>query len=170
MKIIIFAIVLTFSIACHKTVDLSFSIDKAHYHYSHDPDGYTECSNSKLYNNVIPIHNVNNPMNYSSNLVTDSAHFNWFFWGNLQNNDSINVPSVDFSTQSFIWGTLEVSGDKTYIKNNKVLIDYTNKKLLIKFLVKNKSGDMSKSLYFGYVIPAVTSDYEVTIDFWRTNY
>jgi len=171
MKKIIFTLVVTFSIACHKTGDISlFSIDKAHYHYNRDPKGYSECSNTKLYNNINPIHNDSNPMNYSSNLVTDSSHFNWLFWYNLHHSDSLKVPNVDFNTQSFIWGKVKGNGEKTYIKNSKVLIDKANKKLLLKFLVKNKPGDDIMVLEFGYVIPVVTSDYEVTIDYWCTNY
>jgi hypothetical protein len=148
----------------------SFTIDKAHYHFRKDPKGYEEAKDAKLVDNVMPCANHINPNNYIIDLITDTAQLNWAFWGNNNGQCYGAVPIVDFNNNSFIICSVHGYGQETYIKQSKVLIDYTNKIILCKFLVKQTAGAIDRYLPEGYIIPKVTNDYEVKIESSLTKY
>lgn len=169
MKKLISILFLLFLYSCN---DPLFTIDKAHYHYQKDPKGYTACTYTQLTNFITYCGNSSTPpssINFNPNLITDTAQFHWLCSNYCQISNS-TPPIIDFNNNSLIVTHVQAQGNGSYIERHKVLIDNTNKIILVKCLVKAESGDYSWNINIEYLIPKVTPDYTVNTESWTTGF
>ncbi len=146
------------------------AIDKAHYHYKNDPKGYSTFNGAEMIDNVYPCYDNSRPNLYNPNLINDTAQFNWAFWGNIHYSIGSDVPTVDLNTKSLVVISVAAHGDNSNIKKYKILINYTDKIILFKFLVKVTSGDSHYDMHIGYIIPKIANDYVVKVESLHTSY
>ncbi len=134
--------------------------------YKHDPENFILLKDTTYEGDeLLPCLGPNNTK-YRTDLINDTAQFNWYFYGQSRNICLGTIPNVDLKQKSLVIGKIYGTfGEKSKIGKQKILIDYQSKTILIKILVWDSIGSAGSEFYLGYIIPKIANDYVVKVEY-----